>query len=109
MVDNTKIEFYRGDAYSKEITITDNENDNAIDLTGYTLTMFVDKELTPDSPSTTELFQLVGNLTDPLNGKVTFTPTKSNNDITEDTYHYRVKMALGITLRPVKRDDYKII
>lgn len=111
MPDTTEIEFYRGDAYGKEITITDEATGVAIDLTGYTLTMYVDSEKTPDSPSTTEKFQLIGVVAEPLLGKVVFTPSVANNNLNEDIYYYRVKMTAdaGVTLRTVKRDQYKII
>lgn len=105
----TKVTYYRGDSYSKEFTILDEETKDPIDITGYDVILVVDSEKTPASPSTTEQFNIGGTIIDALNGIVSFTPSSVNNDIPEATYYYRVKMTLATTIRTVIRDKYVII
>lgn len=110
MVTNpTTVTYYRGDSYSKEFTILDEESQDPINITGYDVILVVDKEKTPASPSLTEQFNISGTIVDALNGVVSFTPSSTNNDIQEATYYYRVKMTLGVTIRTVIRDKYVII
>lgn len=101
------IEYYRGDSYSKEITITD-ESGVPVNISGYTLTMFVDSVKVPVDESTA-MFDLDVTVTDGVNGKAIFTPSTTNNDLPQKTYYYRVKMALDTTLRTVVLEKYKII
>jgi len=108
MNSNTIVTYYRGDSYSKEFTIIDEETGNNINITGYTLTMSVDKLKTPVD-GTTEVFESPGTIVDALNGVVSFTPSGIDNDIPEGSYYYRIKMILGVTVRTAIRDKYNII
>lgn len=104
----TEVKYYRGDSYSKEFTIIDEETDTPIDISGYTLIMEVDELKTPPD-GTTQKFTATGTIVDALNGIVSFTPSSANNDMPEAVYYYRVKMTLGATIRTVIRDKYTII
>ena len=103
----TQIIFYRGDSYSKEFEITDEETGFAIDINGYTFTMSVDSRENPDSEDT-QLFFLTGLITDASEGKVAFTPTSENNNQPPKTYFYDVQMVTGTNIRTVIKDKYII-
>jgi len=104
----TKVIYYRGDSYSKEFTITDEDTDLAINITGYTFTLTVDSKDTPSDPLT-EKFVTSGTIVDALNGIVSFTPSSVNNDIKESNYYYKIRMTSGTTIRTVIRDKYVIL
>ena len=105
---DTVVVYYRADSYSKEFTILDEDTGDPIDITGYTLTLTVDEEKTPQDGST-EQFQITGTIIDAPNGIVEFTPSSANNDIPEATYYYKIRMTLGSTIRTAIRDKYTII
>lgn len=104
----TAVTYYRGDSYSKEFTILDEETKDPINITGYDVIMVVDQEKVP-ADNTTEMFTISGTIIDALNGVVSFTPSSDNNDMPEKTYYYRIKMTLNTTIRTVIRDKYAII
>lgn len=103
----TQIIFYRGDSYSKEFTLSDEDTKEAIDINGYTFTMTVDTRENPDD-NTTQLFSLTGLITDASEGKVAFTPTSENNNQSAGTYFYDIQMVIGTNIRTVVKDKYII-
>ena len=108
MTSETEVIYYRGDSYAKEFTITDETTGDPINITGYTLTMTVDSKKVP-TDALTEQFTITGTIINALAGVVSFTPTAVNNDMTEKTYYYKIRMSSGATIRTAIRDKYVII
>ena len=104
---STEIEYYRGDSYPKEFTITDQATGNPVNLTGFVLTMTVNSDSDP-TDNTNEVFTVTGVVTDAAEGKVTFTPTAENNSISAVTYYYDIQMVGGGITRTVIKDKYII-
>jgi hypothetical protein len=93
MADLPTIERHRGDTYANVLTFK-NADGTALNLTGYTLVLTVDRRREP-SDGTTQLFQLTGTLTDAPNGKASFTPTLMQAGATPGTYYYDVQLTDG--------------
>jgi len=86
------LRMYRGDSYPISITISDSETGLAIDITGYSFKLTVNSDQNPTS-ITNQKFTVVGILdSDPTTGKVSFTPTSLNTDISPATYYYDIEM-----------------
>ena len=103
----TRIVFYRGDSYSKEFTITDEDTGLPIDINGYTFTMSVDTRENPTDDST-QIFFVAGLITDASEGKVAFTPSSTDNNQTAQTYYYDIQMVTGTNIRTIIKDKYVI-
>lgn len=104
----TAIEYFRGDSYAKEFTLTDGDTNLAIDITGYTFVMTVDSLRSPATPSTTSMFSVDGVLTTPEEGKVSFTPTVVNTAQEPKEYYYDIQMVIGATKRTIIKDSFTI-
>jgi len=86
------IEWYRGDSYPQELTITDKTSGDAVDITGYSFIMTVTSVRNPATISE-QIFQVVGVLDgDPTTGKVSFTPSTVQTDINPAKYYYDIQM-----------------
>ena len=83
----------RGDSSAKGFIIQDSAG-VAIDITGFTFKLTVNSEKDP-SDATNEKFSIVGAITDAPNGKVAFSPTVTDTDITPDTYFYDIEQTAG--------------
>lgn len=88
------LEWRRGDSYPITLTIKDTDTGLAIDLTSYTFKMTVNSEQDPVD-TTNQQFQVIG-VVDPdqvtNKGKVSFTPSESDSDLSGGTYYYDVEM-----------------
>ncbi len=86
------IKMYRGDSYPIVITISDSSTGSAIDITGYSFKLTVNSDQNPTSTANQQ-FTVDGVLdADPTTGKVSFTPTTTDTDITPGNYFYDIEM-----------------
>jgi hypothetical protein len=83
----------RGDSDAKGFQIKDSAG-VAIDITGFSYLLTVNSEKDP-TDMINEQFQVVGVITDALNGRVSFSPTAVNTDITPSTYFYDIQQTDG--------------
>jgi hypothetical protein len=89
--DATKtLEYGRGDSFETEITVK-NKAGSEIDISGFTFALTVNTAPDP-SDNTNEVFTVAGVINDALNGKVGFSPTDTDTDISPDTYFYDIQM-----------------
>ena len=104
------ITWYRGDSYPIEITIKDGD-EVAIDITGYSFLMTVDSKKDPPAGDATKIFEVVGVLdADPTTGKVSFTPSASDTDISKATYYYDIQMTdASSNIRTIVKNKFKIV
>ncbi len=79
----------RGDSDAKGFIIQDSAG-VAVDITGFTFKLTVNSEKAP-SDTVNEQFSIVGAITDATNGKVAFSPTSVDTDITPGTYFYDIE------------------
>ncbi len=93
MADLPTIERHRGDTYANVLTIK-NADGTPLNLTGYTVTLTVDRRKEP-TDNTTMVFQLTGTLTAPTEGKVSFTPSAPNAATAAGTYYYDIQLTDG--------------
>lgn len=88
--ESTKIVCWgRGDSSAKGFIIQDSSG-VAIDITGFTFKLTVNSEKDP-TDQINEQFSIVGAITDALAGKVAFSPTITDTDITPGTYFYDIE------------------
>ena len=87
------IDWFRGDSFPIELAIK--KCGEAVDLTGASLVLTVNKKRNPTNSPTTQLFYLEGNITDEVNGLVSFTPSQTNTDIYPATYYYDIQLTLS--------------
>jgi len=104
-----EITWYRGDSYPLELTIKDKSSGLVIDLTGYSFKFTVDSKENP-ADETTNLFVVDGVLDgDPTTGKISFTPTASNTDLSPKDYYYDVQMTdASNNIRTIAKGRFKI-
>lgn len=79
----------RGDSSAKGFIIQDSDG-AAIDITGFSFKLTVNSEKDPTN-TVNQQFTIVGVLTDALNGKVAFSPTITDTDITPGTFFYDIE------------------
>ena len=79
----------RGDSSAKGFTVQDS-NEVAIDITGFTFKLTINSEKDP-TDTTNQQFTITGAITDATAGKVAFSPTTTDTDITPDTYFYDIE------------------
>ena len=92
--DANAITYVRGDSYSKTIIITNSSTDSPVNLLGCAAKLTVATIANPPD-DTTKLFELVGVIdSTPTTGKVTFTPSTTNNG-TIGNYFYDVQITDG--------------
>lgn len=102
----TDICIVRGDSPVIPIVITDNAG-AAIDVTGGTFILTVDPSDEPTDASG-NIFSVVGILSDPTNGRVTFQPTIANTAVTPSGYFYDVEMTLNGSVRTILKGAFEI-
>lgn len=89
-LDTTKtICWARGDSDAKGFIIQDSDG-AAKNITGFSFKLTVNSEKAPGDQAN-EQFSLTGALTGPVQGKVAFTPTFAQTDITPGTYFYDIE------------------
>jgi len=79
----------RGDSDAKGFIIQDSAG-VAIDITGFTFKLTVNSEKDPLT-TTNQQFTVTGAITDATAGKVAFSPSATDTDITPDTYFYDIE------------------
>jgi hypothetical protein len=91
----------RGDTKADVFSLTNPETWEPANLTGCSLRLVVDSRREPDDETTQE-YEIVGVVEDPLSGKVSFAPTLEQADLV-GTYFYEVELtdAFGGVLTPV--------
>lgn len=99
---------FRGDTDSFTVTLT-TDGTTPIDITGDAVVLTVDLSPAPDD-AVNNLFTLVGVLTDPANGLVTFTPTVGNADQAPGTYFYDVQWTVsGGAIKTVLTGQWQVV
>ena len=103
----------RGDSLPITFYYT-NSDDEAIDITGYTLWFTVRKKIAPTSIKTDDdavisIKQTGAEITSPTEGMTIFSVTPEMTDIPPDTYIYdiQIKSALGV-IRSIRVDDFVV-
>ncbi len=101
----TDIVRFRGDTAADEWTIT-NAAGVVIDLAGFSFVLSVNSlENPPDN--VTELYNIVGAITDAVNGVVEFAPTLGNADQKPADYYYDVQMVdTGGRIKTIDKGKY---
>ncbi len=104
------IEWFRGDSFPLELALKNKLDGLAIDITGYTFILTVDTKSSPPDDST-KVFSTPGVISgDPVEGKVTFTPTTANTDIAPAGYYYDIQMTdAGSNIRTIAKFKFKIV
>jgi len=101
------IEWYRGDSYPLTLTIKSKSTKQAIDITGYAFKLTVSSTKDPPDDST-KLFDVDGDLDEPTEGKVVFTPTATNTDFVPGTYYYDIQMTdINSNIRTIAKYKWK--
>lgn len=107
MADALAINMYRGDSYPIFFTFTDKATGEPIDLTGATAKLTIDTAQNPTSDAT-KVFSVNAVIdTDPLTGKMSFTPTTTDT-ATIGKYYYDVQLTIGATVRTVVKSTFAI-
>lgn len=101
------IEWYRGDSYRLPITLL-NKAGGALNLTGSSFLFTVNSNERP-SDTSTQMFQVIGVVDDPLTGEVYFIPTEDQTNIASGTYYYDIQMAQGTNRRTLSKNKFKIL
>ena len=81
---------YRGDTVPDVLTIKDSTG-AVVDITGFSFKMSVDQTEDP-TDEVTQLYKLVGTITDAPNGVVEFEPSEVQANQTPNVYFYDVEM-----------------
>lgn len=105
-----EIAFYRGDEYTRVITLIDRTTKQALDISGFTFELVASNKA--DSIAVEDqLFTLTGTVVgDGSTGQVSFEFTDTHTDLTPKKYFYRVHMTGGtVTRRTVLKSTYRII
>lgn len=102
----TDIERFRGDTAADEWTIQNAAGTAAVNISGYSFILSVSSiENPPDG--TSELYNLVGVITDAPNGKVEFTPSAVQSDQKPAVYYYDVQMTTaGARIKTIDKGKY---
>ncbi len=87
------IKYTRGDTIPMKFQLVD-ENDTAINISGFTFLLTVDPEEDPED-TLSNLFQLSGSITTPANGEVEFAPDATESDQEIESYFHDIQMIDG--------------
>ena len=79
----------RGDSNAKGFIVQTSAG-VAVNITGFTFKLTVNSDKAPTNQDN-EQFSLTGSITDATNGKVAFSPSSVNTDITPGTYYYDIE------------------
>ena len=97
----------RGDSFADKFIIKDAAG-VPINITGYSFLLTVDISPAPID-SANNLFQLVGTITDAVNGAVEFAPTPAQADQTPSTYFHDIQQTdAGSLIRTIAVGNYII-
>lgn len=89
----TSIVRKRGDTYSDVYTLKSKSTKSAINITGYSFILTLDPHQNPIDASN-NVYQIVGIITDVINGIVSFSPTDAQVNLIGE-YFYDVQMIDG--------------
>lgn len=103
------IEWYRGDSFPLELKLKDKATGLPLTITGYSFILTVDSVSSP-SDASTNIFSVEGIVVgDGTEGKVTFTPTADDTDITPAKYYYDIQMTdPSSNVRTIAKYNFKI-
>lgn len=97
----------RGDTFANVFAITDSTG-AVVDITGFTFRLSVDVNPAPIDAAT-QLFQIIGVVTDGPNGKVSFTPSLVEADQSPNVYFYDIQMVdLGPLLTTIAKGQWAV-
>lgn len=105
-----KIEIFRGDDYSRDINLTDG-NEDAIDITGWDIffTAKDTQEYADDTDDSVAIIAVSASLTTPTAGVATITVASETTDsITPGDYVYDIQRVDGTDVRTLLRGDLEI-
>jgi hypothetical protein len=103
----TQVNYYRGDGYPLLVTVKDADTGSAIDITGYTFLLTVNKEESPVD-DTRQVFQSAGSVVDGPNGVASF-PVLPANTATVGNYFYDIQMTTtGGEVRTIAKDAFVV-
>jgi len=106
-----ELRYGRGDSFTSEFIIKDNA-EVVIDITGFSFKLTVNTVKNPElgTPTGSEKFSLTGIIPTGTDGKVQFTPTVSNTNITPETYWYDIQMTDGSgAIRTILKAHFVIV
>jgi hypothetical protein len=83
--------YYRGDSYPQIFTILNAATGAAVDITGYTFKLTVNRDRKPTDASN-QLFQIAGIIADAAAGQVSFSFESGHTGINPGQYYYDVQM-----------------
>lgn len=86
--------YKRGDSFPSLFQIVAADGVTPLDITGWSFTLTVDTQRNPPDAST-NLFSVVGNITDAVNGRVQFAPSTTNTDQPPAKYWYDIQQIDG--------------
>lgn len=98
---------YRGDTVADEITITDEDGD-PVNIAGRTFLLTVNTLKAPPD-DTTEVFQLVGVITNAPLGIVEFAPDATQADQTPGKYYYDIEMTNAGAIKTIVQSTYTFV
>lgn len=95
----------RGDTYPDVLKIS-SPSGGAADLTGCTIFMTLNRKKDPPD-TTTQVYQLMGSITDPLNGTVEFAPNSTQAD-SVGLFYFDIQMTdMSGIIRTIKTGTYE--
>ena len=95
----------RGDTYPDQIQVLSDATSDPVDITGYSFLFTLDTDKAP-TDSSTNVYQLTGNIVDAANGKVEFSPSAVQADLI-GKYFFDIQMTdTAGKIRTIDKDKY---
>jgi hypothetical protein len=88
------ITYFRGDDWPMTITVVDQTTKVPVDITGFSFVLTVNSEQNP-TDTTHQTFTVTGVIVSGAEGRVSFTPTTVQTNITAQVYYYDIQMVDG--------------
>lgn len=106
--DAVDIKYTRGDTIPMKFQLVD-ENDDAINVSGFSFLMTIDPEEDPEDLSN-NLFQLTGLITSAPTGEFEFAPDATESDQDIDVFHHDIQMIDGATkIKTIAKGKFEIL
>jgi hypothetical protein len=104
---NINYERDRGDTYADELKIISSATNQAIDITNYSFVLTLDSLRNPEDEST-HIYSIIGQITNPEQGVVEFTPTVDQSNQPPAVYFYDIQMTDSVgRVRTIQKGKYK--